>query len=376
MKLVITGGHLAPALAVIEALPKDTKMLFIGRKYTFEGDTALSLEYQKITSLGIPFRSLRTGRLQRKFTLHTLPSLAKLPFSVIQAYKALSDFKPDAIMCFGGYVQIPVAVAASLLKIPIVMHEQTLKAGLANRLISHLATKICISWAESQSFFPAHKTILIGNPLRKEFFEKVKGTRKKDKKDHLPHLFITGGSGGSHSINVLIEGIIEKLLEKFYVIHQTGDAQQFGDFDRLQSLKQTLPKKVQERYQLMKFIDPEKIVQTLFDADIVVSRSGMNTTSELLYLGKPCLLIPLPYGQNNEQLENALLLKRVGLGTVCEQKTLTSEKLYSQIAEILAKLNTYEIYSEKAKKLIHTDTAEKIVEVIKSTCRSENITKK
>jgi UDP-N-acetylglucosamine--N-acetylmuramyl-(pentapeptide) pyrophosphoryl-undecaprenol N-acetylglucosamine transferase len=369
MKLVIIGGHLAPALAVIEALPKETELLFIGRKYTFEGDKALSLEYQKITSLGIPFRSIKTARLQRRFTLHTLPSLGKLPYGMVQAYKILAEFRPNAIVCFGGYVQIPVVLAASMLKIPVILHEQTLKAGMANRLISNLATKICISWEESRKFFPKGKTVLTGNPLRKEFFEKIQSTRKKDEKDHLPHLFVTGGSAGSHAINTLIEGCLEKLLQNFFVIHQTGDAKQFTDFDRLQKLKRELPQKLQQRYNLVKFVDPQEIAQTLFNADIIIARSGMNTTTELLYLGKPCLLIPLPYGQTNEQLDNALLLERVGLGTVAKQNELTSEKLYSHIAEILAKLDTYEIYSQKAKTLIHADAAEKIVEIIKNTRR-------
>lgn len=374
MKLVITGGHLAPALAVIESLPAGTYILFIGRKHTFEGDNAVSLEYQKITSLGIPFRSLRSGRLQRKFTSHTIPSLGKLPLSAIQAYRYLSEFKPDAIMSFGGYVQIPVAIAASFLRIPVILHEQTLRAGLANRLISHLATKVCISWEESRKYFPKKKIVYTGNPLRKEFFEKMKSMKKKT--HVLPQLFITGGSAGSHAINVLIEGCLEKLVEKFFIIHQTGDAQQYNDFDRLSALQKKLPTNLQKRYEVTKFIDPEKMAQILFDADIVVSRSGMNTTTELLYLGKPCLLIPLPYGQTNEQHENALLLEKVGLGTVSPQETLDPEKLYSQIVEILAKLNTYEIYSEKAKKLIHEDAAQKIVEVIFSTSRQKNTKKK
>lgn len=372
MKLVIIGGHLAPALAVIESLPNDTEILFIGRKHAFEGDKALSLEYQTITARGIPFRSIKTGRLQRKFTIHTLPSLGKLPYGIVQSYNILAEFRPDAVVCFGGYVQIPVALAASFLKIPIIVHEQTLKAGVANRLIAHLATKICISWEESRKFFPKAKTVLTGNPLRKEFFETVKSLPKKNKKEHRQHIFVTGGSAGSHALNVLIEGCLAQLLERWYVIHQTGDAKQFQDFDRLQKLKKTLPKALQERYNLVKFVPPQEIVNTLLNADVVVSRSGMNTTTELLYLGKPCLLIPLPYGQTNEQLDNALLLQKMGLGKVLAQDEVTPKLLYSQIAQILATLDTYEVYSQKAKKLVHQDAAQKIIEVIKDTSRQKN----
>jgi UDP-N-acetylglucosamine--N-acetylmuramyl-(pentapeptide) pyrophosphoryl-undecaprenol N-acetylglucosamine transferase len=368
MKIIITGGHLAPALAVIEQLPKETQILFIGRKHTFEGDTALSLEYQKITALNIPFKSITTGRLQRKFTKHTIPSLIKLPQGFFQAQKIIKEFQPDAIVSFGGYLQIPVALAAYLQKIPIILHEQTLKAGLANRLVAPFATKICISWEESRSYFPENKTILTGNPLRKIFFTSLKENAKLQRAHKLPRLYITGGSAGAHAINLLVEACLEQLLQTFSITHQTGDAKQFNDFERLEKKKQMLPEELKERYQLMKFIDPHKIAEVLVNADIVISRSGMNTTCELLYLGKPCLLIPLPYGQTNEQLDNAKIIEKVGLGTIARQKDTTPELFYSQITQILAKLNKYENNSQKAKKLIRENAAQEIVQIIQSVC--------
>ena len=136
MKVVIVGGHLAPALSVIEVLPKDTEILFIGRKYALEGDNALSLEYKTITSMNISFVGLNTGRLQRKLTKFTFFSLMKLPFGIIKSFLILLKFKPDVVVGFGGYVSIPVAFCAYLLRIPIVIHEQTMEAGLANKFVS------------------------------------------------------------------------------------------------------------------------------------------------------------------------------------------------------------------------------------------------
>ncbi len=410
MKLVIVGGHLSPALAVIEALPKSTQILFIGRKYGLEGDKAHSLEYQKITSLKIPFVDLPTGRVQRKFTRNTIPSLFKLPVGFYNAWRVLKDFKPDIVVCFGGYVQIPVAFAAFSMEVPIITHEQTRKAGLANRIIAPLAKRICISWEESSKYFPKSKTVLTGIPIRREFFKNTKAKipptpfnkgggkmftpiRKGGEEEffnegniqRFPSLlkrgqgrfliYITGGSSGAHAINMLIEGCIEKLLTKFNVIHQAGDAKEYGDFERLDKIRKSLPKELQERYKLVKFIDPEVIARIMTGADVVVTRSGANTIAELIYLGKPCILIPLPHGQANEQLENAKFLQSLGIAKILIQENLTSEILYSQVVEFVAKLDSTKGMSNDARKFIKYNASEKIVKIISSFASKNNYEK-
>lgn len=372
MKIVIVGGHLAPALAIIERLPKDTQILFIGRKYALEGDKAFSLEYQKITSLGVSFVNLTTGRLQRKFTRFTLPSLFKLPIGFIHAFKILANYKPDVVVCFGGYVQIPVVAAAYLLNIPVITHEQTRKGGLANKLISRVAKTICISWPESAAYFPKEKTILTGLPLRKEFFQKSNITKDKNRKT----VYITGGSLGAHAINVLVEGTLAKLLEKFYIIHQTGDAKEYNDYGRLEKIRGQLPKNLQDKYKLVKFIDPKDTAVVMNSADLVISRSGINTVAELMYLEKPSLLIPLPHGQAQEQLGNAVSLQKLGIAHILHQEELSPEILYSQITRFIAKLDKEGVSTLQSKKLINYDAAEKIVQLIIQAYRQKSSQKK
>src|SRR3989344_4952875 len=123
MKIIITGGHLSPALAVIDSLPKDWEILFLGRKYVFEGEKSLSLEYKTINDLKIPFEEISTGRLQRKFSKNTIPSLFKLPPGFFKSLRLLKKFQPDIVLGFGGYLQIPVVAASFFLKIPVVLHE-------------------------------------------------------------------------------------------------------------------------------------------------------------------------------------------------------------------------------------------------------------
>src|SRR3989344_6654527 len=167
MKIAITGGHLSPALSVIEKLSKEDVVLFVGRKHVFEGDKGLSFEYKTITSLNIPFVELTTGRLQRKFTAHTLFSIVKIPYGLAQSFLILRKFKPDVVLGFGGYLSVPVVIAAHILRIPAIIHEQTQDAGLANRMLANYADRICISWETSAKYFPRGKTIFTGNPIRK-----------------------------------------------------------------------------------------------------------------------------------------------------------------------------------------------------------------
>jgi UDP-N-acetylglucosamine--N-acetylmuramyl-(pentapeptide) pyrophosphoryl-undecaprenol N-acetylglucosamine transferase len=374
MKLLIVaggGGHFAPALAVIEKLPKDVELLVVGRKYVFEGDRTLSLEYQTAKKLGIPFKPLTTGRLQRKFTRYTINSLLKIPIGLTQATSIISQFRPDVVLSFGGYVSVPITLASSILRIPFVIHEQTLDAGISNKLVAKFAAKVCISWEESRKFFPAGKIILTGNPLRKEFemgdlrTDKFKNTISFGRKSE-PTIYITGGSSGSHAINVLIEGCVEKLLQKFNIIHQTGASGQYKDFERLSELRDNLQDELKSGYKLVKFIEPSKIADFLNTADLVISRSGMNTITELIYFGKPSILIPLPYGQHQEQLKNAVFMKKLGLAEIVEQNETSPVKLYLKISEMFDNINTYKKNADLGKKLIDINAADKIIEVIKN----------
>lgn len=364
MKLLIIGGHFMPALAVIEALPSDAEVIYAGRKHTFEGDSAVSLEYHIMKQKGIRFVNLTTGRLQRKFTRYTIPTLLKIPYGFFQSLTILRKTKPDVILSLGGYVALPVCFAGFLLKIPIVIHEQTLEAGLTNEHTKWLAKKICISWESSRKFFPSKKVILTGIPVMPAQCKKGTCTYLPKFSSNRKVICIIGGSAGSHAINILVEGCIERLLKDYIVIHQIGDAKEFGDYDRLQKLKDHLDPTIGKNYHIFSFIDPYHITCLLQRADFVISRSGINSVILLLLLKKPCLLIPIPFSQRNEQYKNALLLQNAGLGKIYEQKELTSEKLFDSIRSMV---NNKEKYIFKKPPFSFPDpmeAAQKIIEVL------------
>lgn len=368
MKILMTaggGGHFSPLLSVYEQLPKDVQVLVVGRKYGLEGDNALSFEYQTATRLGMPYVSISTGRWQRKFTKHTIPSLLKLPKGFFEAYRLLRSFSPNVVLSFGGYVTVPVVIVAWLLHIPVVVHEQTMEAGAANKIASYFAKKVCVSWQSSVKFFPKKKTVLTGNPIRKFSTlnpDQIGVNSQLSIPNGLPIVYITGGSLGSHAINVLVEGCIEKLLEKCVVIHQTGGSEEFNDYDRLQSIKNNLSEKLKKRYILTKFVIQDQVGAIMQKADLVVARSGINTVCELLFFGKPSLLIPLPFSQKQEQHKNAQFLAGLGLSEVAAQNKLTPTLMQDLISTMLKKLDNYKSAGAKqAKNYIILDAAKRII---------------
>lgn len=366
MKLLIVGGHLTPALAVIESLPKDTDLYFIGRVNSLEGDSAKSLEYEIISGKGIPFFPLTTGRIQRKFTRFTLTSFLKTPLGLLNSYQILRRIRPDAVLAFGGYLAVPVGIAAFLLRIPLIIHEQTLDVGMANKILAPFSAKILISWKQSGKFFPRGKVVFSGNPLRK-FRDRRPKISLLETQRHMPLIYITGGSSGAHFINQLTENCLENLLSKYRIIHQTGSASEYRDFERLITLKNTLPVQYQKRYYPAKFIKPDDVGAIMESAQLVISRSGINTVTELLFFGKTCLLIPLPHGQRNEQLKNAQFLQKTGIGEYMTENELTTVKFLTKIESIFENRSKYLINAKDAANLVRKDAAGVIVKAIYET---------
>lgn len=352
IKIILTGGHLSPMLAVLDALEAQAECVVIGRKHVFEKDNAVSLEHEILHARKIPFYNLSAARLQRKFTSKTLSSLFKAPGSLFSARRILLHEKPDAVLTFGGYIGLPVSLAAKSLGIPVVLHEQTQKAGLTNRIISKFAYKICVSFPSSIPFFPEGKTVITGNPIRPEVLHVQE---KLDLHIQKPMLTIMGGSSGSHTINEVVRGCLPEILAKFTVLHQVGDTKEFNDYDVMSEIKKGLPEVLAKRYNVVKFILPQHIGWVYKNSEIILSRAGANTVSELLALGKKAVLIPLPIAGKNEQLENAILYKKSGLGDFIEQKNASCGVLLNMLLDVNnKKVNTTvgDWYNKNASKKI------------------------
>lgn len=348
MKILIVGTHFTPAVATIEQLKKypDTQIIYVGRKSTQEGDPALSQESRTLPKLGVKFTPLVMGRLQRAFTIYTIPSLLKIPIGFLQAFFIILAEKPEVILSFGGYVAVPLVVVGWLFSIPIIVHEQTLMSGLANKISFLFADKIALSFKQAGA--NRDKTIVTGNPLRTMI---VSGDSRAVKKNNLPVVLITGGNQGSHTINVTVEESIKRLTKFACVIHVTGE-NKFGDFERLEKL-------TEDRYQVLKWIGKE-YGGLLQKVDLVVSRAGINTLTELAFLGKPALVIPLEPLYGDEQNKNAKYFAKLGLVKILPQDKLTGQSLFNNIKGMLNNSKFLNKQAKIAKEVIIPDSAKRL----------------
>ncbi len=317
-KIFITGGHYTPAKAVIDLLINKYQIFYLGRKYAMEDDDAIALEYQSLKSLkSLTYLVLTTGRLQRRFFVNifqSIKSFFKIFVGLGQSFYYLIKFRPDLVLSFGGYLAAPVVFNSWLFRIPVITHEQTLIPGLSNKVINIFANKM-----------------LTGNPIRKEILD-LKPVKTSG-------IFVTGGNQGSHVINMAVKN----LFNKYSVILQTGDSK-FNDYENF------------KRDGVYKFLDAKEMAKFLNEADLVISRAGANITTELAYLGKPAILIPIPWSSGNEQMLNAKFLKDAGTAEILEQKDLTGESLLKLVDLMFKNLGKYQ-----HKVPVKTDAAEEIV---------------
>lgn len=341
-KFFITGGHFTPAKAVVDELVRrGEEVFYVGRKHSLEGDKALSLEFLEMSERkDLTFLEITTGRLQRRFTTKTIPSLLKIPIGFCQSFYWLMKHRPNAVISFGGYVSIPISTVAYLLGIPVVNHEQVPAFDYPSKYLNKISRKVFVSFPH----LVKNGEIYTGNPVRQEIFSKTK--------PHPKTIYITGGNQGSHTINKTILEIQDVLLEKYHLIWQTGDSREFKDFEKIPKRKNLLVKK---------FINSNEIGEVFANSDLVISRAGANTVTELAALGKPSILIPIPWVHDAEQQKNAEAIAHFGGSIIINQEELSPQLLLEKINYVFANLSAFKANSQKARALSIDNSAQKIV---------------
>lgn len=341
--LLLAGSHAgSTAIAVIEEIKSrnlDWEIHWVG------------MEYKNMSSLGIIFHNLESGKIENKFTKNTIKSFLKIPNSFLKGRKIVNEIKPHLTLSFGSAAGAIVSFWSSFANVPVILHEQTATAGRANIISSYFAKKILISRESSSVFFSKKKTEIVGNPINKEILKyanEKKGTRVKS-------ILITGGSRGSKWINDAVKPILPRLLERYYVIHQTGES----NLDEFKSIKN-------EKYFVFGQTDPKNMAEILAKSDIVISRSGANTCWEIMLLKKPSILIPIPWTYNDEATENAKYLESVGLARIINQNELTPHRLNAEIEIII---DEYQSIIKKTSNLESPDlnATEKIVDILEES---------
>lgn len=345
----ITGGHLTPGLAVIEEIQRRNlswKLVFIGRSHAFEGGGSPTYEERLVKSLGAVFYALVTGRFQRSWSPFTFFSLLKVPIGVIQAFLFLLRYRPTVVLSFGGYIALPVVIAAWVLKIPVITHEQTEDLGLANRIIARFARRVLLA---QESGVPLRHT-LFDPPAQSSFAVDTKH----------PLLYITGGSTGAQSLNALVFAIIAELVKTYTVIHQVG----VSDVSKARLVKESLSQDLRSRYMVAEYFDHLDLAWIYLHASLLIGRAGANTTAEAAALGVPAVFIPLPWAAGNEQTRNAQKLASHGMAVVLEQDNLTGEALLHHINDMMCTIGQYKKAAEAVAKQYPRNGAANVIKEI------------
>lgn len=327
IKIVLTGGHAATtAISVVEEVLRRKlawNIYWIGAQGAVEGKKVTTLESEVFPSLGVTLQTIKAGRLQRKFSVYTIPSLLRIPLGFIQAFWLLLRIKPKLVLSFGAFTAFPVVVSAYILGIPVVVHEQTIAAGRANRASAPFAKKIALAREQSERFFPRKKCVVVGNPILAE----IAKVRPKTTLGNPPTVFITCGSRGSQIINEAVDGILERVLPSYLVIHQAGPI----DYPRFLKRKKLLSGELSKNYRVENRIDPMKIADIYQETDIVIARAGANTVSEIIATRRPSILIPIPWSYLNEQTKNAQAAEKLGIARIIAQDALTPSSLLNTL---------------------------------------------
>lgn len=353
-----TAGHIYPILEVVSLLKKRHKnydILYIGSKNPLE---------EKIVSEKIPFKSISAGKLHRTLTLKHFPQAYNAIQGLIQAKKIVSGFKPDLVLAKGGFVSLPIMIAAYNQKVPIVTHESDVVMGLSNKFGLKIASKICVSYpSKYYKNIDKDKMVFTGLPIRKDFFSSA---QKKDRqifniKKDLPVLLVTGGSQGSLAINKTFEPLIPYLAGRIQIIHLTGQENE----KHFTEMKRGLSKEVAAHYHPYGYLE-KGMESAVKISDLAISRSG-STMAELAAAQVPMILVPLPSAAGDHQTKNAEIYAKEGAAITVKQNHLTPERLRDIIYAVLDDKHRISGMKAAARRITIRDAADRVVRVIEET---------
>jgi len=333
-----TGGSVTPLLAIAESLPKDIKIIWIGTHNGIERTMTSGYHFEYIP--------IAAGKLRRYFSFQNILDSVNIIVGFLQSVSILYTHKPKLVITAGGFVSVPLAWAAKLLGIPVIIHQQDIRPGLANKLMVPCASIITTAFEKSLKDY-GDKALWIGNPIRSAF---AKATESKSEENNRPCILVLGGGTGSESINRLVKESIDQIVSFAEVVHITGK----------HNAKSQLKKEI-VGYQSYDLLDNDHIAQAMAKADIVVTRAGLGTLSELSFLGKACVIIPIP---DSHQEENANYFKEHDAAIVLDQRILTPETFASVLNDLSSNESKRKELASNIRNAMKQGANEAMVEII------------
>ena len=343
-----TGGSVSPLLAIHEELIKTNENMDV-----YWIGTKTGPEREMLLKESVPFFAISCGKWRRYFSLINITDLFRTFFGFFQAWSFLDKFKPEVVVSAGGFVSVPVGWAAWLLRIPVVIHQQDVRPGLANRLLAKCAKRITITFKDSVRDY-GNKAIHTGNAVRQLKFKNDKiGTGDFEKrfvfKSALPIILVIGGGTGATGINRIITESIKELEKLCNIIHITGKG------------KSTTINASQGNYLQFEFLKASELFDVYGMVDGVISRAGMGVVSELALFGKASIVIPLP---NSHQEENAELLGDNDAAIVIDEKEVVVGTFVKHIESLIYNKDKRSKLERNISKIIQTNGATKIAKII------------
>lgn len=303
-KIIITGTHLTPALEFIHQLKQDKNIkwdiYYIGRQFNSAVTKDASIESNVIPKNNVKFYGISSGKFDRRWLPNTLRGLPSIIKGFFDSLALIDKIQPQIVLSFGGYVSVPVIIAAFFKRIPSLTHEQTSTLSLSTKINSLFCRQVALSFP-MKNLSP--KYIVTGNLLREDIFKTSSSffEKKSFSLEKYPLIYITAGNQGSHHLNTIIEKLIPVLTKKHTLVHQTGSK----DLKHFKEKYKNVP-----QYFAIDYINSSDIGWIFHNSQLVITRSGANTAGEIVALSLNSIQIPLPFSQQNEQEKNARWVKK------------------------------------------------------------------
>lgn len=364
MKIIIagggTGGHIFPGLAIAEEIKRrdlQAEIIFVGTEH--------GIEASLIPREGYPIKYLSAEGIVGRSVIKKAKAAMKMLFSVYQAYKLLRDIRPDALIGVGGYASFSPVLTASFMSIPTVIMEQNTMPGLANKLLGRVVDAVCLTYHESLAFFPSYKAFVTGNPIRMSILTGNRETAYQmfGLERGKFTIFVFGGSGGAKAINNAVcdaFNYMTDLKDKIQFLHQTGS-------NSYETIRETY-RNFGFKGTVASFI--HQMPEAYAVADLIISRAGATTLTEMTSVGRPALLIPYPYAAGNHQEANARGLSEMGAARLILQQDLNGETLSGNIRELFADNSLRADMQRANKSLGRPDAAQKVVDILLSLLKT------
>jgi len=366
-----TGGHVYPALAIATSLRTQysAEILFLGSD---DG-----LEKELVPAAGFRLATVKAGKLRRYVSLENITGVMRVPLGMFQAISIVRKFRPDVAFTSGGYVAVPAALASRVNGVPLLMHQQDVPPNLSNRLAAPLATRISVAFADSLPYFPARKTLLLGNPIRQAMLD-VRGTSPAAARAELgldaslPLLLVTGGSQGARHLNQVVCQALPGLLANCQVLQISGKELYSETRAQADGLLADQNETLRQHYRLVPYLNAEMPL-ALQAADLVLCRSGASTLTELAALGKPSVLVPLaPAVGGPAQQENAAMFERKQAAIVISNDELKPELLVERVLNIIASKSQIAAMARAASTFAKPDATHDITEELVRIAKKES----